>query len=110
MKKRKSYEIVENILNALEDGPKPFTRVLFLSYLTMKPFRRYIEKLEKRGLVRQTDGLLEITEEGRRVKEIIAKTASEIRHFKALEEECRKKKKEKEEELLLLLEGNKNVH
>jgi len=100
MKKRKSYEIVESILNVLEDGPKPFTRVLFLSYLTVEPFRRYIEKLEKRGLVRQTDGLLEITEEGRRVKEIIAKTASEIRHFKALEEECRMRKKEKEEELL----------
>ena len=74
-KKRTKYEIVYLILKAINEGGEVTEETLVLrTNLGRKTLDRYITKLSKAGLIKQTNNTFTLTEQGEKALKILELT------------------------------------
>ena len=70
--RRNKLEISVEILNAAIDGAKK-THIVYSANLNFDVVNRYLEMLEKKGLIEQNEDLYMTTEEGKKFKDMANK-------------------------------------
>jgi predicted transcriptional regulator len=69
-RKRSRYEIIRDVLNQCETDSRK-TWVMYRANLSYELVEKYLEDLEKLGLVESKDGLYHITDKGRQVLDLL---------------------------------------
>ena len=70
--RRNKLEISVEILNAAIEGSKK-THIVYSANLNFDVVNRYLEILEKKGLIEQNDDIYTTTEEGKKFKDMASK-------------------------------------
>jgi predicted transcriptional regulator len=102
---RSSVHIIADMLSILKSGPQKQTRLMMLTYLSPNIFYRYLSICKTKNLIRHEDGVLVITEEGKKAEEFLRSTLSQIQEFEALRN---RKKKELQDFLKRLTDEVEN--
>jgi len=69
-RKRSRYEIIHDVLDQCQTGSKK-TWVMYRANLSYDLTKKYLEDLEKLGLVENKEGLYYITEKGKQLLELL---------------------------------------